>query len=129
MKLRSKGNSLRIRLSKPEVTALGSDGCLEERIKFPKGVFSYILLSSAEVKTLSASIANNQITMYVPHDFAKAWPDNDVVGCDALIPLKGNENLFLLLEEDFVCLDETNEDQRDNYPNPKQTHEDQIRNL
>jgi hypothetical protein len=31
----------------------------------------------------------------------------------------GNDKyLFLLVEKDFVCLDNTVEDQSDNYPNP-----------
>jgi hypothetical protein len=28
------------------------------------------------------------------------------------------QELFLLIEKDFVCLDNTFEDQSDNYPNP-----------
>jgi hypothetical protein len=32
--------------------------------------------------------------------------------------MENGKELFLLLEKDFVCLDETIEDQSDNYPNP-----------
>jgi len=31
------------------------------------------------------------------------------------------ETLYLLLEKDFVCLDETHEDQADNFENPNKT--------
>ena len=31
------------------------------------------------------------------------------------------KQLFLLIEKDFVCLDETIEDQSDNYENPSKT--------
>ena len=32
--------------------------------------------------------------------------------------LSNGKELFLLVEKDFVCLDNTFEDQSDNYPNP-----------
>jgi len=41
-----------------------------------------------------------------------------VVGFNAKMPVAENGSLYLLLEKDFVCLDETTEDQNDNYENP-----------
>jgi hypothetical protein len=37
------------------------------------------------------------------------------------MPLGNGQSLKLLLEKDFVCLDHTDEDQSDNYPNPNKT--------
>lgn len=121
MKLRIKGNSVRIRLTKSEVIKIFEEGYLQEETKFLQGRFIYALQSSAEIKTLSAAIADNKITMYVPGDFVKDWSENNVVGCSGNIRVSENENLLLLLEKDFVCLDTTTEDQSDNYSNPKQT--------
>lgn len=41
-----------------------------------------------------------------------------MVGFNNKMPLDNGEHLFLLVEKDFVCLDNTFEDQSDNFPNP-----------
>ncbi len=56
--------------------------------------------------------------MFVPSALTNGWPQNNVVGFEANMPLDENKSLYLLLEKDFVCLDHTNEDQSDNYENP-----------
>jgi hypothetical protein len=120
MKLRIKGNSLRIRLTKNEVSKLSETGYLEEQTLFPNNRLIYAL-QKTDAATLSATFENNKITMFVPGSFIKDWPVNDVVALDTKMPLQGNESLYLLIEKDFVCLDETHEDQSDNYENPNKT--------
>lgn len=121
MKIRIKGNSVRIRLTKSEVSKLAETGSLIEQTKFLTNSFIYSLQSSEDANELSATIEDNKITMLVPASFVKKWPQNDVVGIDANMPVQENETLYLLLEKDFVCLDETNEDQSDNFENPNKT--------
>jgi hypothetical protein len=48
----------------------------------------------------------------------KNWTDTDLVGFQHEYDLRNGTKLFLLVEKDFVCLDNTFEDQSDNYPNP-----------
>jgi hypothetical protein len=71
-------------------------------------------------KPLWAEIEVYKIPMYVPDDLIKKWAENDVVDCDGSVTIPGNETLFFLLEKDPVFLDQTDEDQGDNYANPKQ---------
>ena len=78
----------------------------------------YALQSVADAPELFATFLNNKITINVPELFIKAWPGNNVVGLETKMPLPGTESLYLLIEKDFVCLDETQEDQSDNYDNP-----------
>ena len=118
MKLRIKGNSLRVRLTKSEVSKLAEIGYLEETTVFPNGILVYALQKSNETTELSASFENNTIKMFVPNDFVKEWPENNVVGIDSTMHLPNSEVLYLLLEKDFVCLDETTEDQSDHFENP-----------
>ena len=120
MKLRIKGNSLRIRLTKTEVSKLAETGYLEEQTIFPDNRFVYAL-QKADDAALSAIFENNKITMLIPATFIKNWPANSIVGLENNIQLPNNESLFLLIEKDFVCLDETSEDQSDNYENPNKT--------
>ena len=121
MKLRIKANSLRIRLTRSEVEKLANTGYLEEQTIFANNKFIYALQSVDDANELSATLASNKITMFVPKKLINGWPENNVVGFNAKMPLAENESLFLLLEKDFVCLDETTEDQSDNYENPNKT--------
>ncbi len=120
MKLRIKGNSLRIRLTKTEVSKLAESGYLEEQTIFPNNRFIYALHKTGS-EVLSAKFENNKITMFVPVSFIKDWPENNVIGLDTKMPISQTESLYLLIEKDFVCLDETAEDQSDNYENTNKT--------
>jgi hypothetical protein len=121
MKLRIKANSIRIRLTKTEVSTLASTGYLEEQTLFANNKFVYALQTVTNGNELSASLDTNKITMDVPAALIKGWPVNNVVGFNTNMPVNGTGNLYLLLEKDFVCLDETTEDQTDNYENPNKT--------
>ena len=121
MKLRIKGNSLRIRLTKTEVSTLANTGYLEEQTVFPGNQFVYALQSADDAIELSATFSNNKMTMLVPAAFIKDWPANEVVGINTNMPLPNEQSMYLLLEKDFVCLDETFEDQSDNFENPNKT--------
>ena len=121
MKLRIKSNSIRIRLTKTEVSTLAETGYLEEQTLFPNSQFIYALQAVDDAPELFATLVNNKLTMFVPKSFTKDWPQNNVVGIDTNMPLTDNESLYLLLEKDFVCIDETTEDQSDNYENPNKT--------
>lgn len=121
MKLRIKGNSLRIRLSRTEVSKLCNSGYLEEETNFPNHKLVYALQTVNEGNTLTAVFNDNKITMQVPQLMINGWDENDVVGYSANMDLTDRNSLYLLLEKDFVCLDETTEDQSDNYLNPNKT--------
>jgi hypothetical protein len=54
----------------------------------------------------------------VPEWQAQQWTDSDEVGFQHIQLLPDGTELFLLVEKDFVCLDNTFEDQSDNYANP-----------
>jgi hypothetical protein len=118
MKLRIKGNSIRIRLTKTEVSMLAETGYLEEHTSFLNNQFIYALQKADEIETLSASFENNKITIFAPAGFINEWPVNNVIGLNTNMALSATEFLYLLIEKDFICLDETTEDQSDNYENP-----------
>lgn len=118
MKIRIKSDFVRFRLTKTEVKTLAETGYLEEHTHFPESVFTYAVQGTSGINILSASFVNNKITLLVPISFTKTWPDNDIVGRETEIKTVTGKTLLLLLEKDFVCLDETTEDQSDNYENP-----------
>ena len=113
MKIRIKGNTIRLRLVKTEVKQLQELGYVEEKIEFSSAKFSYRLEAKEWIQALEAQFSSNKITVYIPKSEALIWYDTDQ------ITYKNNfEKLLLLIEKDFVCLDHTDEDQSDNYANP-----------
>ena len=119
MKLRIKGNSVRIRITKTEVQTLADTGYLQEQTSFGDSKLTYAVKAHNDAGSLSAMMHNNTITMYVPEAFTKEWANNEVVGLNNKMQIDNDTTLSLLLEKDFVCLDDTDEDQADNYENPK----------
>jgi hypothetical protein len=118
MKLRIKSNSIRIRLTKTEVSTLASAGYLEDETLFANNKLVYALQKVEAGNELWAAFEGNKITLFVPSILIKDWPENNVVGFEANMPVAENKTLYLLLEKDFVCLDHTTEDQSDHYENP-----------
>jgi hypothetical protein len=118
MKIRIKGNSLRYRLTRPEVERFVSTGHVEERINFG-GAFLYYSILMTDGNELSATFADNRITVFFPAALVDEWIHTDRAGFDHRMPLAGREEyLYLLIEKDYTCLDNVEEDQSDNYPNP-----------
>ncbi len=119
MKIRIKGNSVRLRLTKSEVDTLATTGIIEEKTEFEDGSFGYRLQTDSSIETLDAVMNNNTMTVLLPATVAQAWPDNNTVSHTHTKQLKNGRTLLLLVEKDFKCIDAPpHEDQSDNYENP-----------
>lgn len=120
MKIRIKGNSIRVRLTQTEIANFGKDGIIEEETRFPGGnSFRYCLQRKTGINRLEAALTDNCITIGIPEPLSTEWTTTDRVGFDDRLELDNGQQLLLLIEKDFVCLDNTLEDQSDNYPNPR----------
>ena len=119
MKIRIRGNSIRYRLTMSEVESFSRTGYYEESTNFGTGLFRYALKAVPGTPHLGASFENDVITLTMSLSDARTWATDARVGFDHQLSLPGGESLVLLVEKDFACLDETGEDQSDNYPNPK----------
>ena len=119
MKIRIKGNSVRLRLTKSEVDALAATGIIEEKTEFDDNSFGYRLLTDSSIDTLDAILNNNTMTVLVPERISVEWPNNTIVSHAHTKVLKNGKSLLLLVEKDFKCIDAPpHEDQSDNYDNP-----------
>jgi hypothetical protein len=119
MKIRIKGNSIRYRLTKIDIAHFKTAGFMEERTEFLNGPsFHYRLESKAGIENMEASFSGNTICIFVPERMADEWTSTEVVGFNTEMNIGDGKELFLLIEKDFVCLDDTIEDQSDNYTNP-----------
>lgn len=119
MKIRIKGNSVRLRLSRSEVDLFGKEGYVEEKTEFANSNFTYAIQKLFDGKTLDASFSGNKLTVFVPLKLMQEWTSTDIVGFDHNLSIGENKALFLLIEKDFKCTDgEEIEDQSDYYDNP-----------
>ena len=118
MKIRIKSNKVRFRLTQSEVKSFETEGHLMEQTQFNEQVFIY-QLKAYEGTSMTASFKDNTITVHIPQSELNGWYENDVVGFEGNQILNDGTALHLLVEKDFVCLDETVEDQSDNFPNPR----------
>lgn len=108
-------------MTQPEVKTFCAKGHIGEITQFESRSFAYNV-EQDDIDQLVAIFESDTITLKVPKEFAEHWDGNDVVGLEQEQQLSNGSILSLLLEKDFACLDKTNEDQSENYPNPKADH-------
>lgn len=119
MKIRIKGDSVRIRLSKSEIDSFGKEGFITDKTRFPNGTaFDYGLIVKHDITSLQAEFQQTGIFILVPQHWSDEWVATQRVGFESRLPLMEGGELYLLIEKDFQCLDNTDEDQSDMYPNP-----------
>lgn len=115
MKLRVQGNSLRFRLTRPEVAQLHEHGSVEETTQFrAEGGLIYRVQRSVGGNGMQASLHNGIITLQVPEGAVEGWAASDEVGLYAQ-----DGPLRIAIEKDFRCLTRPREeDGPDAYPHP-----------
>jgi hypothetical protein len=125
MKLRIRGNSLRLRLSRGEVNELAERGRVDDGIAFgggPDARLGYSAVCVDDVSVLSARLGAGSIIVTLPGALARAWAASEDVGLEGEQSLGDGQVLRLLVEKDFACLTaRTGEDDGDAFPNPNVT--------
>lgn len=117
MKLRIRGDSLRLRLARGEVEHLAETGEVRETIHFGARALDYAL-RCAELDQPRAQFEAEAIIVELPRAAALAWARSDQVGIEAEQPLAEGV-LRLLIEKDFKCLaPREGEDDSDAFPHP-----------
>jgi len=119
MKLRIKGNSIRLRLLKSEVEQFAADGRISDETSFGANALRYTLAMSMDAESISGAFENNEIAVFIPEQAAREWASNDKVGFEIEQPTGANGSLTIIIEKDFVCIDRPDDpDREDAYPNP-----------
>ncbi len=119
MKLRIKGNIVRLRLTRSEVTTVGEGGRVQEITLFgPQAQFCYAL-EAVDTPHVEADYSNNTLTIRVPRAMANDWAATDLVGLSAEQKIAENVNLQLIIEKDFACLNPRGEEDADTFEHPQ----------
>jgi hypothetical protein len=125
MKLRIRGNTLRLRLSRGEVNELAERGEVRDGIAFgpeSSARLGYAIVASTEATVTSARLAGGSVEVLVPRALARDWATNETVGFEADQAIGPGLSLHILVEKDFACLTpRKGEDEGDAFPNPNET--------
>ncbi len=126
MKLRIRGDTIRLRLKRGEVDQIAAGTSIVEETHFPDSVLTY-RLDVSENRDMSASFDNGSLVISLPKSTVSDWAATDEVSLDAEQKLSGTGSLSLLIEKDFSCLEPGHhrdcEDDEDTFPHPStQSH-------
>ena len=103
MKLRLKGNSVRLRLTPSDLIALRDHGVVEESADFGEGqVLTYRLQSAGVPGPARAEFRNGTVGVTVSAEDVRKWADSDQVGIYAQAG-----GLSVSVEKDLRCFPRT----------------------
>jgi len=120
MKLRIKGNSLRLRISKSEMVTLVEAGIIEDTIHFstaPEARLTYALQHVAAGPDIRLEYLPQRVEVVLSTEAVKRWASNNEVGIYGTVATAADP-LELLVEKDYACLDGDNPLDEDAFPNP-----------
>ena len=119
MKLRIRGNSVRIRLSQIELEQLADGGIAEDRVRFSRDAELTYRVKVAPDGAVRAELDASGVTVTLPKASLDRWLDPEEVSIRAEQPIDDRETLAILVEKDFACLvPREGEDVSDLFPNP-----------
>ncbi|RLD21226.1 MAG: hypothetical protein DRI71_09375 [Bacteroidetes bacterium] len=119
MKLRIKGNTLRMRLSEPEVNMLAEGKSVVDKTEFPSADLVYKI---EPWEGNSADFEEGMLRIGLNKDEINVWAETDQVSISMESTSKSGNILSILVEKDFKCLTVRPEDESEMYPNPNKHH-------
>ena len=122
MKLRLKGNSVRVRMDRRDIERLIDEGRVDDAVQFGPGLaFSYAVeMGAAPRERPRASYTAGRLLIRIDPEDAEDWLAGDRVGFDHLQSVDGGV-VRILLEKDFACIDRPAGEEADEayaFPNP-----------
>jgi len=122
MKLRIKGNSLRLRVTRSELSQMMRNGRIENTIQFAPekdASLTFVLERSMDQSELTVRYRPQEVTIAIPFEEACLWASSDQVRISRDLNV-GDRVLAVLVEKDFACLDGRDKDDDDTFTNPNQ---------
>jgi hypothetical protein len=121
MKLRIKGNSIRLRVSRSELARFEAGERIEETIHFtadPGATLTYALESASRPAPVTIRYESREVVIILSKDRARIWTSQNEVGVYTTLDIGAAGSLEVAVEKDFACLDRTDEDNSDTFANP-----------
>jgi hypothetical protein len=121
MKLRIKGDSLRLRVSRSELERIFEGGRVQETIHFAaarEAKFTYALAIARQTAPVRVSYESQTVTVLLSDSEARQWRKPSEVGVYTTIAVDPEISLEVSIEKDFACLDRGAEENEDTFANP-----------
>ncbi|MDN3690537.1 DUF7009 family protein [Cyclobacterium jeungdonense] len=130
MKLRIHKNAIRLRLSQSEVDQIALGRPIYEELNLgEKQVLQYALIPDQTLDSILARFSDQKLEIFVPLTLSTTWAKTDEVSLNQTQNEGTLQETLILIEKDFQCLHKRpNEDESDNFPNPK-TPEDYSKSV
>ena len=121
MKLRIRGDSIRLRLKRGEVDRVASGVSIEEHTHFAGSTLT-CRLEACDDTEFSACFVDDTIVVRVPNTNVSVWAGSDEVSLYSEQAMTESGCLSILIEKDFSCLEPGHhrdcEDDEDTFPHP-----------
>ena len=119
MKLRIRGNSIRLRVSKTELAKIAAKGAAEDCVRFSSATELRYGIDVRPSGAVTASFDATSIRVALPKSRLDLWLRPDEVSVEGSQPIGGGKVLQILLEKDYTCLaPRAGEDDSDLFVNP-----------
>jgi hypothetical protein len=121
MKLRIKGNSLRLRVSRSELIRFLAGEEVAETIRFaaaPEAKLTYALARGTQSGAAIVRYRPQEVTVLLSEEQTQSWSQESEVGVYTQVDIAPQGLLELMVEKDFACLDRSDADNQDTFVNP-----------
>jgi hypothetical protein len=122
MRLRLRGNSIRVQLDRRDIERLIDEGLVDDAVRFGPGLaFSYAVGAGPTPRERPrVSYTDGRLAIQIDRVDVEQWLWGDRVGFDHEQPVEGSV-VRVLLEKDFACIDRPLGEEADDayaFPNP-----------
>ena len=121
MKLRLKGDSLRLRVARSELARLAAGESIVECVHLapgPAGTLRYMLAVDPQSLAAAVCFVNCEIQVRLSRQQFACWNDEAETGIYVSLHIEGSKTLDLVVEKDFACLDRREEENADTFAHP-----------
>ena len=121
MKLRIYRNSLRLRITQPDMERLIDSGRIEGMIYFAaddKARLVYALRHEATLPNPALIYDSSTVEVALPTHITRDWAETQQIGIYFTVDLGVRGVLSLMVEKDFACLDPGGDEIEGAFPNP-----------
>jgi hypothetical protein len=121
MKLRIKGDSLRLRVSRSELGHFLAGGRVQETIHLgaaKEARLTYALEIALQTAPVQVRYEAQTVTLSLSERQARNWSNPTEIGVYTAIDIDPEISLEVIIEKDFACLDRGDEENEDTFDNP-----------
>jgi hypothetical protein len=116
MKIRIRGNNIRYRLDKKDIQTLQEQQKVEETTTIGAGTLHFCIKAKASGPAIK--LEQTAVHLSIPAEQIKQWTETEQVGFSLELPNPDGSVLSILIEKDFKCLTERDEDESLAFENP-----------